>query len=38
MTVLRFLTGIGIGGLMPNTIALNAELCAAPVARDCWWC
>jgi MFS transporter, AAHS family, 4-hydroxybenzoate transporter len=26
MTVLRFLTGIGIGGLMPNMIALNAEL------------
>jgi MFS transporter, AAHS family, 4-hydroxybenzoate transporter len=26
ITVLRFLTGIGIGGLMPNTIALNAEL------------
>jgi AAHS family 4-hydroxybenzoate transporter-like MFS transporter len=26
MTVLRFLTGIGIGGLMPNTIALSAEL------------
>jgi AAHS family 4-hydroxybenzoate transporter-like MFS transporter len=26
MTVLRFLTGIGIGGLMPNTIALNSEL------------
>ena len=24
--VLRFLTGIGIGGLMPNTIALNSEL------------
>jgi AAHS family 4-hydroxybenzoate transporter-like MFS transporter len=24
--MLRFLTGIGIGGLMPNTIALNAEL------------
>jgi AAHS family 4-hydroxybenzoate transporter-like MFS transporter len=24
--VLRFITGIGIGGLMPNTIALNAEL------------
>ena len=24
--VLRFLTGIGIGGLMPNAIALNAEL------------
>ncbi len=23
---LRFLTGIGIGGLMPNTIALNCEL------------
>jgi AAHS family 4-hydroxybenzoate transporter-like MFS transporter len=23
---LRFLTGIGIGGLMPNTIALNSEL------------
>jgi AAHS family 4-hydroxybenzoate transporter-like MFS transporter len=26
MTVLRFITGIGIGGLMPNTIALNSEL------------
>src|SRR5262249_43132341 len=26
LTTLRFLTGIGIGGLMPNTIALNAEL------------
>jgi AAHS family 4-hydroxybenzoate transporter-like MFS transporter len=26
LTALRFLTGIGIGGLMPNTIALNAEL------------
>ena len=26
MTALRFLTGIGIGGLMPNTIALNSEL------------
>ena len=26
VTVMRFLTGIGIGGLMPNTIALNAEL------------
>ena len=26
ITVLRFLTGIGIGGLMPNTIALNSEL------------
>ena len=26
MIVLRFLTGIGIGGLMPNTIALNSEL------------
>ena len=24
--VLRFCTGIGIGGLMPNTIALNSEL------------
>jgi AAHS family 4-hydroxybenzoate transporter-like MFS transporter len=24
--VLRFLAGIGIGGLMPNTIALNSEL------------
>ena len=24
--VLRFLTGLGIGGLMPNTISLNAEL------------
>lgn len=26
MTALRFLTGVGIGGLMPNTIALNSEL------------
>lgn len=26
MTVLRFIAGIGIGGLMPNTIALNSEL------------
>jgi MFS transporter, AAHS family, 4-hydroxybenzoate transporter len=26
LTVLRFLTGIGIGGLMPNLIALNSEL------------
>lgn len=26
MTVLRFITGIGIGGLMPNAIALNSEL------------
>jgi AAHS family 4-hydroxybenzoate transporter-like MFS transporter len=26
MIALRFLTGIGIGGLMPNTIALNSEL------------
>jgi len=26
VTVLRFLTGIGLGGLMPNIIALNAEL------------
>jgi AAHS family 4-hydroxybenzoate transporter-like MFS transporter len=26
MIVLRFVTGIGIGGLMPNTIALNSEL------------
>ena len=26
MTALRFVTGIGIGGLMPNTIALNSEL------------
>ncbi len=25
LTGLRFVTGIGIGGLMPNTIALNAE-------------
>lgn len=24
--VLRFLTGIGMGGLMPNTVALNSEL------------
>lgn len=26
MTAMRFFTGIGIGGLMPNTIALNSEL------------
>jgi AAHS family 4-hydroxybenzoate transporter-like MFS transporter len=26
VVVLRFLSGIGIGGLMPNTIALNSEL------------
>ncbi|HEU4625589.1 MAG TPA: MFS transporter [Steroidobacteraceae bacterium] len=26
MLALRFITGIGIGGLMPNTIALNSEL------------
>ena len=26
MIALRFVTGIGIGGLMPNTIALNSEL------------
>lgn len=26
MTALRFITGIGIGGLMPNTISLNSEL------------
>jgi AAHS family 4-hydroxybenzoate transporter-like MFS transporter len=26
VAVLRFLTGVGIGGLMPNAIALNAEL------------
>ena len=26
VTALRFITGVGIGGLMPNTIALNAEL------------
>ncbi len=26
MLVLRIITGIGIGGLMPNTIALNSEL------------
>jgi MFS transporter, AAHS family, 4-hydroxybenzoate transporter len=25
LSVLRFLTGIGIGGILPNTIALNAE-------------
>jgi AAHS family 4-hydroxybenzoate transporter-like MFS transporter len=25
LMVLRFLTGIGIGGMLPNTIALNAE-------------
>lgn len=26
MTALRFITGIGIGGLMPNTISLTSEL------------
>jgi AAHS family 4-hydroxybenzoate transporter-like MFS transporter len=26
ISLLRFLTGIGIGGLLPNTIALNSEL------------
>lgn len=26
MAALRFLTGIGIGGLMPNTISLNSEM------------
>jgi MFS transporter, AAHS family, 4-hydroxybenzoate transporter len=26
LVVLRFVTGIGIGGLMPNTIALNLEM------------
>ncbi len=26
VVALRFLTGIGLGGLMPNTIALNSEL------------
>lgn len=26
MVVLRFIAGIGIGGIMPNTIALNSEL------------
>ena len=26
MTALRFLAGVGLGGLMPNTIALNSEL------------
>lgn len=26
MMLLRFLAGVGIGGLMPNTIALNSEL------------
>jgi AAHS family 4-hydroxybenzoate transporter-like MFS transporter len=25
LAILRFLTGLGLGGLMPNTIALNAE-------------
>ena len=25
LAVLRFLTGIGIGGLLPNVIALSAE-------------
>jgi len=31
LVVLRFVTGIGIGGLMPNTIALNSEM--APKRR-----
>jgi AAHS family 4-hydroxybenzoate transporter-like MFS transporter len=31
IVALRFLTGIGIGGLMPNTIALNSEM--APLRR-----
>jgi len=31
IVVLRFFTGIGIGGLMPNTIALNAEM--SPLRR-----
>ncbi len=26
LIVLRFITGIGLGGIMPNTIALNSEL------------
>ena len=29
LIVLRFVTGIGLGGLMPNTIALNSELAPA---------
>lgn len=31
IVALRFLTGIGIGGLMPNTIALNSEM--SPLRR-----
>jgi MFS transporter, AAHS family, 4-hydroxybenzoate transporter len=31
IVVLRFITGIGIGGLMPNTIALNSEM--SPLRR-----
>lgn len=31
VVVLRFITGIGIGGLMPNTIALNSEM--SPLRR-----
>lgn len=31
IVVLRFVTGIGIGGLMPNTIALNSEM--SPLRR-----
>jgi AAHS family 4-hydroxybenzoate transporter-like MFS transporter len=27
LTVLRFLTGVGLGGLMPNAISLTAEYC-----------
>ena len=27
LTALRFLTGLGLGGVMPNTIALTAEFC-----------
>ena len=34
LIVLRFLTGIGIGGMLPNTIALNAEYAPRRVPRD----
>ena len=31
---LRFIAGLGIGGVIPNVVAINAEIGAAPYARD----
>ena len=31
---LRFFAGLGIGGVIPNLVAINAEFGAAPFARD----